>query len=264
MDPSWQTAISYTTEDDIRIRGYDLLEMIGRVPFSHALYLIFTGELPTPAVGRLIDAILVASIDHGPVTPSSLTARTAASGGAPLKTAAAAGFLSLDRFHGAAVEDCMNVLERVLTLSKNYSGDDALRQAAEEVVRESRQAKTRIPGFGHRQHLYDKRVDKLFELAEQADVEGSYMKAARMLAVVLEGVVGKPVPINIDGVVAAVLCELKFPPSLGNAPFLVARLTGILAHTHEEITQMPRMRRIDPLNYRYCGPENRSLPDIYK
>ena len=78
----WDTEISYTTEDQIRVRGYDLVEMMGTVPFSHVVHLLFTGELPTPEVGRVVDALMVASIDHGPGSPSALATRTAASGGA--------------------------------------------------------------------------------------------------------------------------------------------------------------------------------------
>jgi citrate synthase len=257
----WESAISHTSVEEIRIRGYDILELIGNVPFSHALYLIFMGELPTPEIGRVMDALLVASIDHGPGTPSALAARTAASGGAPLKTAAAAGLLSLDRYHGAAVEDCMATLEEVVELSKTLPVEDAVTQAAEQIVLATRAAGEKIFGFGHRQHRYDHRVDRLFELAEQAGVEGIYMKAARAISNQLEQAVGKPLPINIDGAVAAILSELNFPKGLGNAPFLVARFTGILAHANEEIEKMPRMRRIDPLNYGYCGPKSRTLSE---
>ncbi len=257
----WETEISFTTDDDIYIRGYDLVEMIGKIPFSHMVHLLLTGELPSPEVGRVIDALMVASIDHGAGTPSVLTARTAASGGACLKNAATAGMLALDKFHGAAVEDCMIVLQRVVDASRDPVSPRTIDEAAKFIVKEARENEARIPGFGHRQHPHDPRVDKLFNLTLEAGVEGIYIQASLDIAKALKNETGKDLPINIDGAVAAILCELHYPPGLGNAPFLIARLAGILAHSYEEIVKMPRMRRIDPVNHGYCGPARRKLPD---
>jgi citrate synthase len=261
MSMHWDTEISYTTPEEIRIRGYDLSKLIGRVPFSHMVHLMFTGELPTPAVGRLVDALMVASIDHGAGTPSVLAARTAATGGANLKNAATAGLLTLDRFHGAAIEECMGILETIIGTCEDSLSPEAIEKAAETVVREIRNHGGRVPGFGHRQHATDPRVEKLFQLTREAGVEGKYIEAAWAIIAALKNVTGKDLPINIDGAVAVILCELHYPTGLGNAPFLVARFTGILAHAHEEITKMPRMRRIDPLDHGYCGPAPRELDE---
>ncbi len=112
-DLHWETKLSATSENGIRIRGYDLVQLIGTVPFPSVLYLLFTGELPAPNVAKLIDAIMVASIDHGAGAPSALAARTAASGGASLGSAAAAGLLTLGKYHGAAVQDAMEAIQKV-------------------------------------------------------------------------------------------------------------------------------------------------------
>lgn len=255
----WMTEISATTEQGINIRGYDLIQLIGTVPFPSVLYLLFTGELPEPKTAKLIDALMVASIDHGPVTPSVLAARTAASGGAPLGAAAAAGLLTLNKFHGAAVEDSMKAIAQVVEL-QHGSQSLSMDAAADQVVAEWQAAKRRIPGFGHRQHKsVDPRLEKLFGLAKEAGVQGDYLEAADALARALNRNTGKDIPVNIDGAVAAILCEIDFPCSLSNALFMVARITGILAHANEEITNMPRMRVIDPVDYGYDGPEEREL-----
>jgi citrate synthase len=256
-DYYWKTNLSYTSEDGIYIRGYDLVELIGNVPFPSVLYLLYTGELPEPNVAKLIDAVMVASIDHGPGAPSALAARTAISGGAPLGAAGAAGLLSLGKFHGAAVQDSMEAIQSVVALSDE---GDTLAVAADRVVAEWRQAKRRISGFGHRQHKrQDPRLTRLFGLAEEASVSGRYLAAAQALEEALKRVLGKDLPINIDGAMAAVLCEIGFPPDLANAVFMVARMTGILAHAQEEQEQMPPMRRINPVNHGYSGPGHRVL-----
>ncbi|MCI0475775.1 MAG: citryl-CoA lyase, partial [Anaerolineales bacterium] len=237
-DLHWTTSLSSTSENGIRIRGYDLVELIGVVPFPSVLYLLYTGELPTPPIAKLIDAIMVASIDHGPGAPSALAARTAASGGAPLGAAAAAGLLTLGKFHGAAVQDAMEAIRQVIELATR----DDLDRAADTVVTEWRKAGRRLAGFGHRQHKrQDPRLDRLFALAREANVPGKHLQAARAIQDALKRATGKDLPINIDGAIAAILGEIGFPITLSNALFIVARLTGILAHAHEEITTMPPM-----------------------
>jgi len=256
-DYFWETNLSYTSADGIQIRGYDLVEMIGRISFPSVLYLLYTGELPAPNVAKLIDALMVASIDHGPGAPSVLAARTAVSGGASLGPAAAAGLLTLGKFHGAAVQDSMAAIQQVAVLVAEGNG---LESAADRVVAEWRQAKRRIPGFGHRQHKsQDPRLDRLFVLADEAGVSGQFLAAAQALAGGLNRSLGREFPINIDGAMAAILLEIEFPPGLANALFMVARITGILAHAQEEQEMMPPMRRIDPVDHGYSGPPPRSL-----
>ena len=259
-DYYWTTNLSYTSEDGIYVRGYDLVELIGNVPFPSALYLLYTGELPEPNVAKLIDAVMVASIDHGPGAPSVLAARTAVSGGASLGPAAAAGLLTLGKFHGAAVQASMEAIQCVVDLTDAADGATTLAAAADQVVADWRRAKRRISGFGHRQHKQkDPRLARLFALAEEAGVSGRYLEAAQALEQALKRATGKDLPINIDGAMAAILCEIGFPPALANAVFMVARLTGILAHAQEEQALMPPMRRVDPVDHGYSGPERREL-----
>src|SRR5260370_10025711 len=106
----WNTAVTRIEPNRVAVRGYDISELMGRVSFGAAVYLILTGELPSDAIGRLMDGILVASIDHGATPPSALAARTTASTGASLSAAAAAGIMSINRHHGAAIQDCSQAL----------------------------------------------------------------------------------------------------------------------------------------------------------
>src|SRR3954447_11431641 len=69
----WHSGITRIQPNKVAVRGYDIAEIMGRVSFGAAVYLILTGELPSPPVGRLMDAILVSSIDHGATPPSALS-----------------------------------------------------------------------------------------------------------------------------------------------------------------------------------------------
>ena len=90
----WQTSLTAIAPNKILIRGYPVDEMMGRLGFAEAVYLLLMGELPTPAIGRMLNAVLVSSLDHGVTPPSTLAARNVATTGAPLKDCVAAGILA--------------------------------------------------------------------------------------------------------------------------------------------------------------------------
>src|SRR3982074_288242 len=74
----WQSALTEIAPNKILIRGYPLDEAMGRLGFAEAVYLLLMGELPTPAIGRMLNAVLVSSLDHGVTPPSTLAARNLA------------------------------------------------------------------------------------------------------------------------------------------------------------------------------------------
>jgi citrate synthase len=103
-DLQWKTAITKIEPNNISIRGYALADLMGSVSFPQMVYLLFKGELPPENVGKMIEAILVSSVDHGTTPPSALSAITVASTGAPLNASVAAGILAISQFHGGAIE----------------------------------------------------------------------------------------------------------------------------------------------------------------
>jgi citrate synthase len=70
----WNTAVTRVEPNRVAVRGYEIADLMGRTSFGAAVYLILTGELPAAPVARLMDAVLVASIDHGATPPSALAA----------------------------------------------------------------------------------------------------------------------------------------------------------------------------------------------
>ena len=126
MPETWKTAVADVGPNKINLRGYPIAELMGARSFAEVVWLALRGELPTPAQGRLLDAVLVSSVDHGVTPPSTLVARTAASTGAPVNAALAAGVLSVNRHHGGAVEDCMRALAEGIA-SQKEKGEGAKR-----------------------------------------------------------------------------------------------------------------------------------------
>ncbi len=114
----WSTALTYIEPNKILVRGYPLDEMMGRLQFGEAIYLLLTGELPTPSIGRLMDAMLVSFIDHGATPPSTISARNVATTGSSIRGAVAAGVLGFGRYHGGDALACRQLLDEGLALAR--------------------------------------------------------------------------------------------------------------------------------------------------
>ncbi|MBN1225168.1 MAG: citryl-CoA lyase [Candidatus Aminicenantes bacterium] len=256
-DLHWKTAITDIKPNSIRIKGYPVDKLMGKISFAQAIYLVLKGDMPSPEVGKLIDAIFVSSVDHGSSPPSVLAARTVRSTGAELNASIAAGVLAISRFHGGAIEEGMRLFREIAKRmdEQNLGEDEAVRQ----VLQEMNKRKKRASGFGHRLHTKDPRTKRLFGLAEELSLAGRHIRIALGIEKALAENLGKPLPINVDGAIAAVLCDLEIPPEIGNAFFIIARVPGLVAHIQEESTRMKPMRKIHPQDFEYDGPGEREL-----
>ncbi len=255
-DLSWKTSITEIKPNEVRLRGYRIDELMGSISFGEAVYLALKGELPSADVARMMEAILVSSIDHGASPPSALAARTVASTGAPLNAAVAAGILSINRHHGGAIEDCMNILKIGIN-RVNQSGEPVDKIAA-ALVAEHQDSGRRIAGLGHRIHSNDPRTAKLFQLAQELGITGNGIQMIHAIQSSLKEA-GKALPINVDGAIAAVLIDLDIPSQLANAMFFIARVPGLILQAYEEQTRERPMRRIHPTEISYDGPAPRSF-----
>jgi citrate synthase len=260
-DGRWRSALTLIAPNVVNVRGYAVDEMMGRLSFAEAVYLLLMGELPTAAIGRMLNAILVATLDHGVTPPSTLAARHVATSGAPLKDCVAAGILAFGPHHGDDIESCMRYLDRGLTLVRQ---GEAIGQAAERLVDECLRGGQAPPGFGHRIHSRDPRASRLFQLGMELELEGEHVRMIRAMEralVAREEATGNHLPVNVDGAIAAISADLGFAYDLGNAIFLISRLPGLIAHAHEERTREAPMRQIDPKDSDYDGSRERRLPE---
>jgi citrate synthase len=261
---SWKTALTHIESNKVLVRGYPLDEMMGRVGFGDAIYLLLVGELPTPSVSRMISAILVSSVDHGAMPPSTQVSRNVATTGAPLRAAVAAGVLSFGTYHGGDVEACMDLLEAGLALVRDGK---SYQDAAREMVQRKIDAGERVPGLGHRLHTRDPRASKLLQMAYELDLEGEYIRLMRVVDTALAEALGADHPsvhVNVDGAIAAICGDLGLDHEFGNALFIISRVPGLIAHAHEEKLRERPMRQIDPKNHQYDGPPERRLPQTRK
>lgn len=244
----WRTGIVHARDGEIRIRGRNVTALMQQATFTDTIFLLHRGELPTARERRMLDAILTSVADHGANAPSCATARLSASGNRQSVSAnVAAGLLAIGDEHGGAGEACMVLIQA--GLARALEQNRSLGDVADAMVAESRTAGRRLPGLGHRVHTVDPRVEILFALATADDgQEPPPVQFMRELQRAAAAAI-KPLPINIDGALAALLIVLGFPPQAGKLMFIVGRVAGLTAEVAEEYARERPMRIRIPLEY---------------
>lgn len=234
MSDSPTTALCEASADDIRIRGRSLpRELIGKVSFTEMMFFQILGRMPTPAQATVLDACLVALMEHG-LTPTAVSARmTYTSAPEAMQGAVAAGLLSVGSLFVGTMEGCAHLLVRI-----------AGGTPAAEIVAEARAARRRLPGLGHPVHRpEDPRTTALMALAEQQGLRGAHCAALGALDRATEAALGRRLPPNATGAIAAILLDSGVPPEIMRGFALISRCAGLVGHIHEE-QRRPAMRAL--------------------
>ena len=255
----WTTEIIDMAPGQIRFRGHPIEELIGNVSFAQMIWLMTRGALPSDAEAQLLEAALVAAVDHGPQAPSIAAARMAVTCGLGLNGAMSTAVGMLDDVHGGAGEQAVTLYGRVIDAVEAGQG---VEQAAADMIDKWQAEQTaHIPGFGHRFHTpVDPRAPRLLSLVDDAAangvVSGRFAAAGRAIEDVLKTRKGRPIPMNIDGATAVIFGELGFAAPLARGLFCISRSVGAMAHGWEQMNQGGRNKGPTPPKYRwtYTGP----------
>ena len=242
----WTTKIAESSADKTIIRGYPIEDCIEKLSFAEMTFLLWLGRRANKHEAKLFNAMLVACAEHGIAPPSITAARIVKSGGNSMNTSIAAGILACGDYHGGAIENSMKLI-------KEHFG-----RPAAQVIAEYREQKKRLAGFGHKIYKTDPRAQKLLELAEKEGIAGGHVRFALELEKELEKATGKKFCINVDGAIAAILCEMHVDPRFGKGVFALARTAGIVAHVFEESNERP-FRRLE--THTYTGEKKKELDD---
>jgi citrate synthase len=233
------TRIGQGTAEDVFVRGKSLCtELIGKLSFTEMTYFHVTGRMPTAAQARVLDACLVALMEHG-LTPSVLATRlTYGSSPEAMQAAVAAGILGVGSVFVGTVEGCAALLARIV--AKNGGGEAETKAIAAEF----RTAKRAIPGFGHPIHKPDDpRTPVILRVAEESGVAGAHVAALRALGAAVDAEWNKHLTINATGAIAASLLDAGIPAEILRGFAILARCAGLVGHIREEQEQ-PVMRAI--------------------
>ena len=255
MQEPWRTAIVQADDSTIRLRGYDITELMQRASFADTVFLLHRERLPntsrTAAARRDPDF-------GGRSRLGSALLRDGAPGGfrkrESLSAAIAAGILAIGNDHGGAGAACMSMIAEGMALGTRAIHFDRRSRRA-RLWTSARAAKQRLPGMGHRVHSVDPRTAVLFAMAREEGVAGDGVLFMEALdAAVREKI--KPLPINIDGALAAILHDLGFPPEAGKLIFIIGRVAGLTAEVAEEYAREKPMRIRVPVEYDGVPPRS--------
>lgn len=267
----WETSIIDMAPGAIRFRGYAIEDLIGNISFVQMIWLMTRGELPDPRAAKLLEAALVAAVDHGPQAPSIAIARMAMSCGVGINNAMASATNVLGDVHGGAGEQCVELYLAIATRLGGADNDASLKAAVlAEMTAQRAAGVSHLPGFGHRFHPIDPRAPRLLALVDEAQKQGAVSGLFARIARGVEDALaekrgGRRIPMNIDGATAVIFAELGFAPTLCRGLFILSRSVGALAHAWEESQSGARNKGPIPRDLlpAYNGPAPRKLPPDY-
>jgi citrate synthase len=230
-DPA--SAICGSNAAQIIIRGRDLCaELIGSISFTEHFWLLVTGNRPQPKQLWMLDATLVAIAEHG-LVPSVQTARmTFAAAPESMQGAVAAGIAGVGSVIAGSAENAGRFLVSLLAQAE---GSVSLAEAASKVITDLRARRQPIPGYGHPLHkAQDPRVQRLLQLAEENQIAGRHIAAARAAETAIPGILGKQLMMNVSVAIPAVLLDAGFPLEGMRGVPILARAASLVAHLVEE------------------------------
>lgn len=258
---SWETAIAKVVSngetEEVIVRGHQLSDLISKKTFTEAMFLLLQGRLPTPPQTRVLNALLVASIEHG-IAPPSMIARCYASYGTTIQAAIGAGVTAFgDRMGGLGEQLAQLLVSRLSPiLSKGQPSTEQLGELARAIVAEAQEQRARVPGYGIPLHNLDPRAPTVLEIAREEGVFGPYCALGMEIETELKRArSGRSVPMNIDGVSAVVALDLGFDWRATRLFLLTPRTVSFAAHYLEEQDQDTTWRHLPPDQIKYVGSE---------
>jgi citrate synthase len=216
------------------IHGHKITDLAERLSFTQGIFYTWTGRMPDEKQEAMLNACLVALIDHGEDALSAKAARIAASGGADTHAAVAAGMLAAGKHHGASVLQLATELYREAVEHG---------RTAKDIVADALANGQRLPGYGHRVYETDPRTTLLLAKAEKFGFMDAHVRLAVEIEQELERQKGKKLCLNVDGAIASLLPGLGIPSNLAPGLFLVSRAVGLTMHVAEEGNEKPASQR---------------------
>jgi len=234
------TELCTHTQVSIHYRGESLTEdLLGQRGFTDLLFSQILGRRASSDDLRVLDAALIAIMEHG-LTPSAVATRMVyMSSPENIQSAVAAGLLAVGSQFVGTVENSARLLRSILDAPE---GLEAAARAAAQRYREARQP---VPGFGQHMHKPDDpRAAKLLAIGrEHPQFEGHYLRAMETLSREVDSAFGKHITINATGAVGTLLGELGVPPELMRGFAVISRAAGLVAHVAEE-QRIPTARHL--------------------
>ncbi len=232
--PRIETALGRAELDRVLVRGYDLnRDLLGNISFTDMVSLILRGRLPTPQETRMLDALLVILVEHGLVTHVIAARFVYHNAPEAMQAAVCAALLGAGSKHLGSSEWCARLLQESVAPG---ASDEELDRAAEAAVARYAGKRQYVPGIGHHTHNQgDPRAERLFEIARETGVYGTYCDLLTRISKHASEQRGRLLPVNVTGAQAAISSDLGYRWEMSKAFALIGRTLGALGHIQEEL-----------------------------
>lgn len=225
------TELCTHSQTSIHYRNDNLAEdILGQRGFTDVLFSQILGRRPDEHDLRVLDAALIAIMEHG-LTPSAIATRMVyMSSPENIQSGVAAGLLAVGSQFVGTVENSAILLRQLI------DAPEGLEAAARATAQRFRDERRPIPGFGQHMHKPDDpRAARLLTIGrEHPRFEGRYLRAIEVLSREVDAAFGKHITINATGAVGTLLGELGVPPHLMRGFAVISRAAGLVAHIAEE------------------------------
>jgi citrate synthase len=256
----WSTSVSDVEESAVYIRGYDLGDLIGKLSFASATYLLIRGRLPNADESRMIDGILCSVLDYALKKPGTAAARFCVSSNPSMVAGLATAVLSAGEY-SLAPDQTGNFLNA--TFSPDAMDFEA---SANTLVEGMRARKERVPGLGHPVFRYtDPRAQQLKALAVETGVWGDICEWYEAVHKAFTTQANKPeIVINEVGMMGAILAQMGFTPAEMTGLAVISTMPGVVAHISEELQSKVRIRAISDSEVDYARDRRNFAEDLKK
>lgn len=256
----WSTSVSDVEESAVYIRGYDLGDLIGKLSFASATYLLIRGRLPNAGESKMIDGILCSVLDYALKKPGTAAARFCVSSNPSMVAGLATAVLSAGEY-SLAPDQTGNFL------NATFSADTSDFEASANVLVEGMRArKERVPGLGHPVFRYtDPRAQQLKSLAVETGVWGDICEWYEAVHKAFTTQANKPeIVINEVGMMGAILAQMGFTPAEMTGLAVISTMPGVIAHISEEMQSKVRIRAISDSEVDYARERRNFAEDLAK
>jgi ATP-citrate lyase alpha-subunit len=255
VTPMIKTTISDDRGEEPCYDGYAASELINKgYDIPHIIGLLWDKRLVSKQEAEIIKRIIMLSADHGPCVSGALATIIAACAGIGMSQAVAAGLIMIGPRFGGAVTDAGRWFK--YAVENKMSVEDFLGYMKKHVGP--------VPGIGHRVKSLrnpDKRVKELVGYVKSLGMDTPHLDFALEVEKVTSAKKENLI-LNVDGTMAAVLVDLRFPVETLNGFFILARTIGLIGHWTDQKRQESRLIRLFDYLVNYAAPKRREVPPL--
>jgi len=266
-----KTAISYKTEEQTVLRGYNLSDLAEEgYTFCDALFVLFQERLPTENEEKMLEYETAEFLEHS-MSPSAAGAFAVISGRPHLPAAVAAAVMTFGSAHGPGAAHGY-MMHRYIERAREEG--KSLEEMGEILVDEYLDAGLPVMGLGQPQHTDgDPRAEPTHIKHEELGVGGVYLELQRSIEKHFNERRKKDgksyVAVNMIGAGNTALAELGMSPNAAWCIGCVCRGYSCAAHALYTMKKgrawaaskrEPMVQMLDLSMIKYIGPEDRPVP----